>query len=468
MRRIGKPVVIIVAVFIFLFTALSIFGIHNTWGDTINSYIRGVPDIRWGMDIHGGTEVIFEPKSMDSATAEQLNSAETIIKQRLISQNIIDSEVHTDIDKMRIVVRFPWPANTTNFNLDSIIKSIGQKADLTFRKGTDKDYSGDEEKPKGEIILTGSDVVSATAASQRVSLTSPNYQYVVNLKLNEEGKQKFADATRELAASKDKISIWLDNDLISAPSVNDAITDGNAAISGNFTPKTASQLANTISSGSLPIELKTASYSTISPTLGIQAKNMIKLAAVIAFLIIAAFMIWRYRIPGIVATISLIGHIGLTIAAISGFFSFFSNFTLTLPGVAGIILGIGMAVDANILTASRITEELNTGRSIDGAIAIGSKRGFAAILDGNIIMLILSIILMGAFGPQDSLFAFILKPLFFIFGATTEGAIFSFGYTMFIGVICNLIFSVFCTRVMLRSLSKFKRFRDPKLYGGAI
>lgn len=465
MKKVGKPVFFVIAVLIVVFTCMSIFGIHTTWGDNVTTHVKGLGDIRWGIDIRGGVEATYTPQDAQNATPEQLKGAENVIKQRLVAQNITDSEVYTDTDKMRIVVRFPWPTDTKDFDVQSVVSSLGSKAELTFRKGTDTDQ--DTGAPKGDVVLTGQDIASATAGSQRVSQYSSKEEYVVNLQLNDDGKQKFADATTELAQSKGKISIWLDNQMISAPTVNEAITDGKAVIEGNFTADTASKLAQTISGGSLPIDLTVNGYSTISPTLGMSARDMMGIAAVIAFVIIAAFMIWRYRVPGFAAVVALLGHISGTLAAVSGFFSFFPSFTLTLPGIAGIILGIGMGVDANVLTASRVAEELRNGRSIDGAIAVGSKRGFTAVLDGNITVLIISIILMGAFGPPDNIFAILLKPIFFMFGGTTEGTIFSFGFTMFVGVICNLIFGVFCSRLMLKSLSKFKFLRKPKFYGGA-
>ena len=155
-----------------------------------------------------------------------------------------------------------------------------------------------------------------------------------------------------------------------------------------------------------------------------------------------------------------------TVAAITGFFSVFPSFTLTLPGVAGIILAIGIGVDANIITAERIREEINVGKTIDGAISSGFKRAFTAIFDGNVTVIIVAIILMGSFGPTSSAFAKLLKPIFFMFGPSTTGSIYSFGYTLLIGVALNFVFGVFASRLMLTSLSKFAPFRKNWLYGG--
>ncbi len=465
MKHVGKKTFFVVTALILLLGFLSVFGIHTYWGDNANTYIKGVRDISWGIDIKGGVEATFVPQDAEHTTSEELHAAVTVIQQRLLAQGITDSEVYTDTDKQRVIVRFPWPSNEETLDAQQLVQQLGQQAELTFRKGKDTDTNTG--KPTGEIALTGKDIESATAQNQRVDKNSSETQYVVQLKFTSEGKDKFSQVTSELASSGKPLSIWLDDTLVSAPTVSSAITDGEAIIQGDFTAQTANQLAKTIDSGSLPIALKVDSYNTISPTLGIQARNIMIYAAMIAFVAVATFMIWRYRLPGVVASISLIGHVGATLAFISGFFSIFQSFTLTLPGIAGIILGIGMGVDANVLTASRIKEELDAGRTIDGSIATGFQRGLTAVLDGNITVLIISMILMGSFGPPDSLFAMLLKPIFFMFGGTTEGTIYSFGYTMFVGVICNLIFGVICTRLMIKSLSRFKRFRNYKLYGGA-
>lgn len=190
------------------------------------------------------------------------------------------------------------------------------------------------------------------------------------------------------------------------------------------------------------------------------------IAGVIAFALIMIFMISLYRLPGVVAVIGLIGQVAGTFCAITGFFPFSNSFTLTIPGIAGIILAVGMGVDANVITGERIKEEINSGKTIDTAIATGYKRAFSAVFDGNITMIIVAIILMGAFGTPDSLASTILKPVFFMFGASTEGTIYSFGYTLMVGVILNFLFGIFATRLMTMSLSRFKIFRNPALYGG--
>jgi protein-export membrane protein SecD len=258
----------------------------------------------------------------------------------------------------------------------------------------------------------------------------------------------------------------MDDTLLSAAVVNEQITDGSAVIEGNFTAEEVTTLADKINAGALPFALETESFSTISPTLGLGARDAMVLAGAIAFAVVAILMIVFYRVPGFVAVIALAGQVILMLASITGFFSTFSSFTLTLPGIAGIILAIGFGVDANIITAERIKEEFANGRSLDAAIDAGFKNAFSAIIDGNVTVIIVAIVLLGAFGPTDSLFSRLLSPVFFLFGQAAAGTIYSFGYTLLVGVLLNLLMGVLASRLMLKSISRFSFLRNPALYGG--
>ncbi len=461
MKKIGKPVFFVVALLIGLLTWTTICGISTSYGDVTKTYIKGANDIRWGIDIRGGVDVTFRPPEGIEATREEMDAAEQIIKVRLVSQNITDHEIYTDYEKNRIIVRFPWKEDEVDFNPEQAIAELGETALLTFREGYETDEWG---RPSGitaeTIILEGKDVESAS-----VVVSTENNTPMVSLELNDEGAAKFAEATGRLVGTG-VISIWMDDTVISYPRVSAVITDGSAVIQGGFTVAEAKELADKINAGALPFKLETDNFSTISPTLGEGAKDAMVLAGVIAFALISIFMVVLYRLPGVVAIPALLGQAAGSIAAVSGYFAVFPSFTLTLPGIAGIILSIGMGVDANIITAERIKEELRLGKSIDSAIDSGFSRAFTAILDGNLTMVIIAIILMGSFGPPSSVFAMLLKPIFGIFGSSVTGAIYSFGYTLLVGVILNFVFGVTASRLMLKSLSKFKALRKPWLYGG--
>ncbi len=464
MKKAKKPVFFIVLLCILAFAYLTFFGLHTYYGDTKHVYIKGAEEIRWGIDIQGGVNATFEPAAakegseqpdLEDITKDDMDAAKAIIEQRLVGLNITDSEVYVDYTKKRIMVSFPWQAGEEDFDPEAAVAELGETAMLTFRKGAEK---------TGEQILTGKDVLKATAKPG-----NNNIGYEVDLELHDSGKDAFADATTELSASKGQISIWMDDNCISAPSVNEPITDGSCRITnqGGFSWNEASSLANKINAGALPFKLSTTSTNIISASLGEGALNAMLLAGVIAFCIIAVYMMIFYRLPGFVASIALFGQVTGTVACISGFFGNFDSFTLTIPGIAGIILAIGMGVDANVITAERIKEELNHGKTLNGAIELGYKRAWSAVFDGNITVVFVAVILMGAFGPTDSVFGTLLKPVFFMFGASTAGTIYSLGYTLLVGIILNFVFGIFCSRLMLASLSKFKFLRNRKLYGGA-
>ena len=466
MKRVGKPVFWIVAALTILFTTLSITGITTQYGDVENVIIRGVNQIRWGIDIRGGVDVTFTPASGEEASETELSAAAEVMRQRLVALNITDYEVYTDDASDRIIVRFPWREDETDFDAEAAIAELGETAVLTFREG---DEVGDDGLPTGvteeTVILQGSDVENASAHYGAID-ESGTAQWYVELNLTSDGADAFAEATTRLAGNG-SISIWMDDEMISAPTVNSAITNGQAVISGNFSEESATSLANQINGGALPFELKTENYSTISPTLGLGARDAMVLSGVIAFVLVCVFMLLIYRLPGMVACVALAGQVGFMLAALTGFLPGMNSFTLTIPGIAGIILSIGIGVDANIITAERIKEEINSGKSIDGAVELGYKRAFTAIFDGNITNVIVAIILMGTFGPPDSAFAILLKPLLFMFPASTEGSIYSFGYTLLVGVIANFVFGIFASKYMMKSVSRFKCFRNPWVYGGS-
>ncbi|MCQ5078512.1 protein translocase subunit SecF [Gemmiger formicilis] len=452
MNRKGKSwPLFVVAILIVLFSLTTIFGVSYTYGDTKNVYIKGASDIRFGIDIRGGVDVTFMPADDVDATDEQLAAAKTVIEDRLVGLGITDYESYVDNNKDRIIVRFPWKSDEADFNPQTAIDEIGTTAKMVFRKGS---------SATGEEILSGDDVASASAAYNETE------GWVVQLKFNSTGASAFADATTELAASNGTISIWLDDNNISTATVNEAITGGEAIIKGKFDQDSASTLANQINSGSLPFALSAESYSTISPTLGAKSLDVMVQAGIIAFLLVAVMMIVRYRLPGTIAVISLMGQVAATLAVVSGYFTVFPGSTLTLPGIAGIILGIGMGVDANVITAERIKEELSKNKTLEGAVKSGFKMGLTPIIDGNVTIVIVAAILMGAFGPTDGFWAKVFNPIFFWFGPSTAGTIYSFGFTLLTSVLLNFVFGVWATRVMIRGAVHFKPLRKAWLFGG--
>ena len=452
MNRKGKSwPLFVVAILIVLFSLTAILGVSYTYGDTKNAYVKGASDIRFGIDIRGGVDVTFMPADDVEATDAQMAAVKTVIEDRLVGLGITDYESYVDNNKNRIIVRFPWKSDEADFNPQTAIDEIGTTAKMVFRKGSSS---------TGEEILSGDDVASASAAYNETE------GWVVQLKFNSDGASAFAAATTELAANNGTISIWLDDSNISTATVNEAITGGEAIIKGNFDQDSASTLANQINSGSLPFALSAESYSTISPSLGAKSLDVMVQAGIIAFILVALMMIFRYRLPGTIAVISLMGQVAATLAVVSGYFSVFPGSTLTLPGIAGIILGIGMGVDANVITAERIKEELAKNKTLEGAVNSGFKMGLTPIIDGNVTIVIVAAILMGAFGPTDGFWAKVFNPIFFWFGPSTAGTIYSFGFTLLTSVLLNFVFGVWATRVMIRGAVHFKPLRKAWLFGG--
>ena len=447
----------VLLIVVFVYTAF--FGVYAKYGDTTTTYIKGAKDIRFGVDIKGGVNVTFVPSDGYDATEEQLEAAQLVIENRLVALNVTDYELYVDNNSDSLILEFPWQSGETDFDPEAAIDEIGTTAYLTFREGGSAD---------GELVLDGSMVESA--AAQYGPVNGSSSEYYVALKFTDEGAKAFGDATTRLYQTGGTISIWLDDENVSTASVNAAITDGSAIITSSasnpFTQEDVVKMARQINSGSLPFALTVDSYSTISPSLGENSLSAMVLAGLIAFALIVVFMTMLYRLPGFLACIALAGQVAATLAFVSGYFPVFESFTLTLPGIAGIILAIGMGVDANVITAERIKEELRSGKSLDGALKSGFARGLTPIIDGNVTIVIVAAILMGAFGPTDGFWAKVFNPIFYWFGPSTAGTIYSFGFTLLTSVLLNFVFGVWATRVMIRGAVHFKPLRNAWLFGG--
>lgn len=469
-KRNGKLGFFVVFALILALTFTAFFGVDNYKGDYREIKIKGAQDIRWGIDIQGGVEAVFSPdKSEVKITDEDMDAAKSILETRMVNQNITDYEVYADKSNHQIIVRFPWKAGESDFDPEATVNELGASAVLVFREGTTE---------TGKEVLRGAaDVEKAVAAATEKG------EPIVSLKLTKEGKSKFATATSANVGKQ--ISIWLstttskidettkkpvvEETLLSAPTVNEAITTGECQISGgDMTAEYVAELAEKINSGKLPFALTVddQKLQIVSPTLGSDALRVMVIAGSIAFGLVCLLMILRYRLNGFVAAIALLGQLAGSIACISGYFAGADSFTLTIPGIAGIILSVGVGVDCNVIAAERIRDEFQKGKTIDGAIDSGFKNSLSAIIDGNVTIVIVSLVLMGAFGSPDGIMAKILSPIMSLFGSSITGSIYSFGYTLLVGTIFNLIMGVLASKIMLKSISKQKIFRNPWFYGG--
>ena len=470
LRRSGKLSFFVVLILILALTFTAFFGIETYYGDTRKIIFKGANDIRWGIDIQGGVEAVFSPNKQDiKITSEDMDAAKAIIETRLVNENITDYEVYTDTSNHQIIVRFPWEAGESDFDAVATVEKLGTSAVLVFRKGTEE---------TGEIVLQGADDVKSAYPAVDPETNAP----IVGLELTKQGTSKFASATSSMTGQQ--ISIWLstttsevdekgnpvvENILLSAPTVNEPITNGQCTISGSdMTGEYVKELSEQINSGKLPFALTVddSKLQIISPTLGSDALRVMLIAGSIAFGLVCLLMILRYRLNGFVAAIALLGQLAGSIACISGYFESANSFTLTVPGIAGIILSVGVGVDCNVIAAERIRDEFAKGKTIDGAIESGYKNALSAIIDGNVTIVIVSLVLMGAFGSPDGIMAKIMSPIMSLLGSAITGSIYSFGYTLLVGTIFNLIMGVVASKIMLKSISKYKAFRNPWFYGG--
>lgn len=416
--RSKKPVFFIILIIALAMLYSTVYGVSIPIGSS-NFTILGAPDMRFGIDIRGGVDAVYEPRDLDrKPTSKELDAARTIIETRLDAKNILDREVIPDSENGYIIVRFPWKSDETEFNPQEAMTELGETAMLTFQ---------DE---AGNIILEGSHVEDSSPEIDR-----SNGTYMVALDFDEEGRKAFTKATGQMIGKM--IYIYMDETLIQAAVVRDQITDGNAVITNMDSFEEARNISDKINSGSLPFSLTTKNHSTISPSLGAGALSIMVKAGLIAFCIISVLLILYYRLPGFVACISLLIQITGQILLLSGL-----QLTLTLTGIAGIILSIGMGVDANVIISERISEEIKSGKTVRSAITSGFKGAFSSVFDGNITVLIVGVILLG-------------------FGS---GSLLSFSYTLLIGIFFNFVAGVTASRLMIKSLSEFKFLRKPSLY----
>ncbi|MDW2799290.1 protein translocase subunit SecD [Clostridium boliviensis] len=409
----GKNMLAALVLIIAAFIAVAVFGA----GDSV----KGIFDMRFGIDIRGGVEAIFEPQGLDrKPTAQELESAREVIESRMDSQNITDREVTVDKNAGYIIVQFPWKSGETDFNPEDAISELGEMAELTFKD------------PEGNVLIQGKDVEKATPQTNN---SKGIKTYVVSLTFNSDGSKLFEDATGKLVGKR--MGIYMDNNLISNPTVKNQISGGQAVITGMKTYDEAKALAEKINAGALPFSLKTNNFSTISPSLGSNALTIMVYAGIAAFFAICLFMIVFYRMPGVVACITLVLQMVIQMLAVS-----VPQYTLTLPGIAGIILTLGMAVDTNIIISERISDELKKGTSVKGAVISGYKNAFSSVLDGNVTTAIVAVILM-------------------IFGS---GTMLSFGYTLLVGMIVNLLIGVTVSKQFILSLVQSDFWKNEKWF----
>ena len=374
-------------------------------------------NITLGLDLQGGVSITFQVVG-DTPTDKQM--ADTIYKIQLrANEYSTESEVYQEGDN-RITVEIPGEDDA-----EAVLAKLGNPGSLEFVTN----YNTESEK----VWLSGSDITSADAMV--VTDGSYNPPYVVSLKLSDEGSQKFATATGQNVGKN--LSIVYDNEIVSNPYVSEQINSDSAMITGMDSMEEAEELAAMIRIGSLDVELETLSSKVVGAKLGEDAITTSLKAALIGTLLVMIFMTIVYRVPGFASAIALVAYIALELLSINGF-----NWTLTLPGIAGIILSIGMAVDANVIIFARIKEELAEGVTVKSAIKIGFEKATSAIVDGNITTLIAAVVLM-------------------ILGS---GPVKGFAQTLALGIVLSMFTAMVVTRILVYCLY-YMGFDKVNMYG---
>ena len=402
MKRKSAINLAVVVVLIIAFGALAIFGL-NIGALEIKPLASGISQ---GLDLRGGVSAVYEAVDDGQSDYENLLSGTmAVLRNRLTGQGFTEATV-TQQGTNRIRVEIPDVDDP-----NEILTIIGQPAKLEFKT------------EDGTVIMDGGSVKSM------MTVPSAEMGYyegapVVQFELNSTGTDAFAKATAENIGKV--ITIELDGEVISAPTVNTAITGGQGYIEGDFTAESAQNLAMLIQSGARPLDIEQLEVRTISATLGEDALSTSVTAAIIGVALVILFMIIMYRLPGVVATLALLIYmlIDLFLLAV------IPGVQLTLPGIAGIGLSIGMAVDANVIIFERIKEELRAGKTVRASVESGFKRAFTAILDSNITTIIAGVVLM-------------------LFGA---GSIKGFAITLTIGVVASMFTAVVITRFLLKQM----------------
>ena len=395
---------------IILFSLLGVYGLPVGRFDVL-PLSRSISQ---GLDLRGGVYAVYEAKDPNQKDlSSKMDGAILIMRNRLDSNGFTEATITRQgngLSSNRIRVEIPGVSDP-----DQVFTLIGKPAKLEFFG------------PDGVLVMTGNRVVKAFAGSQQGNV-------VVNFELNAQGTKEFSDATAKFI--NQRISIKLDDVEISAPNVNSVISGGSGYIEGSFTQAEAQQLAVQLQSGALPVQLNQLEARTISATLGVDALKTSAEAGLIGMCVVILFMLVNYRLPGALASVALLIYVLLVLYTLA-----VTGIQLTLPGVAGIILGIGVAVDANVIIFERIKEEMMQGKTLRSAVDAGFKKAFVTIFDANLTAFLAAIVLM-------------------VLGT---GPIKGFAYAMMLSIVASMFTAVVVTRFIMNIMIRLN-ITNPKLY----
>ena len=404
-----KIIAVIVCISVLVY--LAIFGL-KIGGKTI---IKGAKEIKTGLDISGGVTIVYQATTENGAaiTQDDLKKSEAVIRKRLEAKNLFDYIIRSDVATSQIHLEIPADINDKTKDPLAAVAGLDKTAKIEFRD------------PDGKVLLAGDDIKSAKYSEESTDSTGMPSPHVV-LTFSDEGSKKFATATEQLIGKT--MNIYLDEQEIATPSVSEKIESLTAIITmgkGTYAEKKAEaeQYSMLIDSGTLPFNLKVVNKEYIGPYIGQKALEVSIYAGIVSLIAISLIMIVLYRLPGIIATMSLIAYTSIVIMIMSN-----TGISLTLPGIAGIILSIGMAVDANVIIFERFKEEIKNKLTGKKAFERSFKHAMSAIIDGNTTTIIVALLL-------------------YIFGI---GPIKGFGIILAIGVFISLFTAIILTKFIMK------------------
>ncbi len=384
-----------------------------------NARIPGVTDadgITQGLDLKGGSVIVYKAQT-ENPTDEEMEIVVNIIRRRLDLQNYTEATItRQGVDKIR--VELPDVQDT-----QKAVETLGSTAQLVFAESVIQDPTDPTKVIIEKEVMQGTEVKNAYAEYGQTDDSMSKMAYHIALELSDAGRDKFAEATGRLVGSP--IYIVMDNTILSAPTVNQRIDSNTCVITGDFEAEEAKSLAANIKSGSLPFSLEQVEVRTVSATLGDEALSNALFAGIIGLILVMLFMILIYRLMGFMSSIALMAYLGIVLIILANF-----HVNLTLPGIAGIILSIGMAVDANVVIFERIKEELRLGKTVRSAVDAGFNRALSAVIDSNITTIISAAI------------------LWWLGTGTIKG----FGITLFIGIVVSMLSAIFVTKFLLKQM----------------
>ncbi len=358
--------------------------------------------ITQGLDLKGGTVIVYRAQT-DTPTEDDMNTVVSMLRTRLDNQGYTEATLtRQGADKVRVELPDVQDAQTA-------VETLGSTAELLFMD------------PDGNTVMSGKEVKNAVAEYGQTEQGMKKSSYYISLELTDEGREKFSAATGRLIGKP--IYITMDGAVISAPTVQSKIDSNSCVITGEFEPEDARALAANIKSGQLPFSLEQVEVRTVSATLGEEALGNAVKAGIIGLILVLLFMLMMYRIQGLMADFALLGYLAIVFIILAN-----CHINLTLPGIAGIILSVGMAVDANVVIFERVKEELKLGKTVRSAVDAGFNRALSAVVDSNITTIISAVIL-------------------WVFGT---GTIKGFGITLFIGIVVSMISAIFVTKFLLK------------------